>query len=50
MPDVTAQIFWLKNRKPVEWRDKQIVESTNEITINNPFKELSTEELKGWQN
>ncbi|HBF7900432.1 TPA: transposase, partial [Clostridioides difficile] len=23
-----------------------IVESTNEITINNPFKELSTEELK----
>lgn len=22
-PDTTAQIFWLKNRKPVEWRDKQ---------------------------
>lgn len=22
-PDVTAQIFWLKNRKPAEWRDKQ---------------------------
>jgi len=22
-PDVTAQIFWLKNRKPKEWRDKQ---------------------------
>lgn len=21
-PDVTAQIFWLKNRKPAEWRDK----------------------------
>lgn len=21
--DVTAQIFWLKNRKPVEWRDKR---------------------------
>ncbi len=20
-PDVTAQIFWLKNRKPSEWRD-----------------------------
>ncbi|WP_143476963.1 transposase [Clostridioides difficile] len=46
VPDTTAQIFWLKNRKPAEWRDKQIVESTNEITINNPFKELSTEELK----
>jgi hypothetical protein len=22
-PDVTACIFWLKNRKPEEWRDKQ---------------------------
>lgn len=22
IPDVTAQIFWLKNRKPDEWRDK----------------------------
>lgn len=21
-PDVTAQIFWLKNRKPGKWRDK----------------------------
>lgn len=27
-PDVTAQIFWLKNRKPNEWREKQ----QNEIT------------------
>ena len=22
-PNTTAQIFWLKNRKPREWRDKQ---------------------------
>lgn len=22
-PDTTAQIFWLKNRKPDQWRDKQ---------------------------
>jgi len=22
-PNATAQIFWLKNRKPKEWRDKQ---------------------------
>lgn len=22
LPDVTAQIFWLKNRKPGEWREK----------------------------
>lgn len=24
-PDTTAQIFWLKNRKPPEWREKQEV-------------------------
>lgn len=28
VPDVTAQIFWLKNRKPTEWRDKTEVEVT----------------------
>ena len=22
VPDTTSQIFWLKNRKPDEWRDK----------------------------
>lgn len=25
--DTTAQIFWLKNRKPEVWKDKQIVEA-----------------------
>jgi len=25
-PNTTAQIFWLKNRKPQEWRDKQQIE------------------------
>lgn len=43
-PDTTAQIFWLKNRKPREWRDKQQIEHSGEI--NNPFKDLSTEELR----
>lgn len=27
-PDTTAGIFWLKNRQPKEWRDKQAVELT----------------------
>jgi len=27
-PNTTAQIFWLKNRKPQVWRDKQQVEHT----------------------
>jgi transposase-like protein len=26
LPDVTAQIFWLKNRKPAEWRDRQEID------------------------
>lgn len=27
-PDTTACIFWLKNRKPAEWRDRMINEHT----------------------
>lgn len=27
-PNTTAQIFWLKNRKPKDWRDKQEHEHT----------------------
>lgn len=26
LPQTPAQIFWLKNRKPTEWRDKRIIE------------------------
>jgi hypothetical protein len=29
-PDTTAAIFWLKNRKPTDWRDKTEVEATVE--------------------
>lgn len=32
-PDVAAQIFWLKNRQPERWRDKQEVHNTGEITV-----------------
>lgn len=45
-PDTTAQIFWLKNRKPQEWRDKQDIEHSGNMKINNPYEKLSTEELK----
>lgn len=27
IPDVTAQIFWLKNRQPDKWRDKQDIDA-----------------------
>lgn len=30
-PDITAIIFWLKNRRSGAWRDKQEVEKTSEI-------------------
>lgn len=30
-PDTTAQIFWLKNRKPDKWRDKPGYEDTSEL-------------------
>lgn len=33
-PDTTAQIFWLKNRKPDKWRDK-VVDTENEEAITN---------------
>ena len=44
VPDTTAQIFWLKNRRPDLWRDHKDISVDGEI--NNPFKGLSTEELK----
>lgn len=30
-PDTTAQIFWLKNRRPDLWRDKQNIEVSKPI-------------------
>lgn len=33
-PRVTARIFALKNADPVEWRDKQEVETNGNLTIN----------------
>lgn len=33
-PDTTAAIFWLKNRRPGEWRDKVDVATTGEVKLN----------------
>lgn len=45
-PDTTAIIFWLKNRKPYEWRDRKhsIVEAV--VQNKNPFDDLTTDELR----
>lgn len=32
-PDTTAAIFWLKNRQPEQWRDKQELEHKGAITL-----------------
>ena len=32
-PNTTAMIFWLKNRQPAKWRDKQEVEHSGEIGV-----------------
>ncbi|OFN02618.1 transposase [Aerococcus sp. HMSC062A02] len=47
-PNTTAQIFWLKNRKPEEWRDRKETQISGgvEVENKNPYAELSIEELK----
>jgi len=42
VPDVTAQIFWLKNRRPDRWRDKRDVEvsGTTEIILPEELADL----------
>lgn len=44
IPDTTAQIFWLKNRRPGLWRDKRDLEMSG--NINNPFEGVSTADIK----
>ena len=38
VPDTTAQIFWLKNRKPKEWRDKRDIEMSGALDNNVVIK------------
>lgn len=43
-PQVVAQIFWLKNRKPDKWRDKQVAEA--DTTALDKLDEVLRENLK----
>lgn len=45
-PNPTAAIFWLKNRKPDEWRDRKETQISGEMSVSNPFANLSEEELR----
>lgn len=45
-PDTTAGIFWLKNRKPKEWRDRKETEISGGLDVINPLVGLTTEEIR----
>jgi len=45
-PDTTAQIFWLKNRKPHEWRDKRDVEHSGSVDTGLNKLDSILEQLK----
>ena len=44
-PDTGAAIFWLKNRKPEEWREKQEIEHTMPDKFAKEFENLDNAEL-----
>ena len=46
-PDTTAQIFWLKNRKPKQWRDKVEPESNNNIQRIQIINDLPEDDENG---
>ncbi len=43
--DTTAQIFWLKNRRPDKWRDKRDLEHSGGINVQNQYENMTEEEL-----
>lgn len=43
-PDTTAQIFWLKNRKPKQWRDKVEAAANVDTEDLSPLVELLKDE------
>lgn len=45
-PDPTSMIFWLKNRKPNEWLEKQNINHTGNINHGIDFSEVTTDELR----
>lgn len=45
-PDTTAMIFWLKNRKPNEWRDRKETQLSGSLDTNaRPFKQIDDKKL-----
>lgn len=47
-PDTTAQIFWLKNRKPEQWRDTQLtVLQREKLEAETAYTRAKTDLLQG---
>lgn len=45
-PDTTAQIFWLKNRKREQWRDKQEFNHQADVSKTIDLSRISDEDLR----
>lgn len=41
-PDTTAQIFWLKNRQPKNWREKVVVDNSDTTKINEGIQNIAS--------
>ena len=46
-PDVTAMIFWLKNRQPARWRDVWKIDHSGKVDTSNMTSEQVLAEIKG---
>lgn len=45
-PDTTAAIFWLKNRQPKKWRDKQEIQHSGDTESPIIFKSIDGKSVK----
>ncbi|MDR1465430.1 MAG: helix-turn-helix domain-containing protein [Oscillospiraceae bacterium] len=52
--DVAAQIFWLTNRRPEKWQNRQrmdakaVIEAQASLAVrSDPYEELTSDELRG---
>lgn len=46
VPDTTAAIFWLKNRRTDRWRDVKQIDHEGSLEITNPLTDLTESELR----
>lgn len=45
-PDPTSMIWWLKNRKPEQWRDRQEIKLDGDLNVETKYNHLTDEELE----